>query len=116
MFSDLIHWRRYVSGRNALDALEVAADCVACFFQIVIRLQPQPKPLTGTENTRQPHGSIRADAALAKNDLVDAARWHAGCACERVLADAHRNQEFFEEHLAGVNVWQSLHDRVFDSQ
>lgn len=44
---------------------KITTDCAPGFFQIMVRLQAQPKPFAGTEDPRQAHGGIGADAALA---------------------------------------------------
>jgi len=100
-----------VSGGDPIDVRDVAADRVTRLFQIVVHLQPQLEALAGAERACQAHGSVGADAALAEDDLVDAAWRNAGSPRERILADAHRNQEFFEEHLAGMDISQLLHDQ-----
>jgi len=56
------------------------------------------------------NGGIRSHAALAKHDLIDPARRHAGCTRKGVLADPHRAEEFLKQHFAGMNVGQGLHD------
>lgn len=55
-------------------------------LKIKIRLQAQPKPLTGSQRRSQAHGGIRRDAALAEHDLVDASRRHASSARQCVQA------------------------------
>src|SRR5690606_13087556 len=52
------------------------------------------------------------DAALAEDDLVDAARRDACRASKRVLADTHRHQELFQQHFAGMDVGEALHGRL----
>ena len=74
------------------------------FFKIVIGLQAQPESFTGSEDASQPHRGSGTDTPFGQYDLIDTARWHPSCARERVLANAHRSQEFFQQHFAGVDI------------
>ena len=92
------------SRRNPLNPLDVIAQRAPRLFQIIVRLQAKPETLAGAQRRSEAQRGIRADAALAEHDLVDAARRHGCGARERVLADAERTEKFFQQDFAGVDV------------
>src|SRR5438874_2654071 len=82
------------------------------FFQVEIRLQLHPESLGIAEALRQAYCRICADAALALDDFVDPSRRNADVSRKRVLAQAHRLEEFLEQDLAGMDVAQLTHITV----
>ena len=79
------------------------------FFEIEIRLKLHPEAFRIAKAPGQPDRGVRAYAALAKDDFVDAPGRHTELARERVLADALRLEKILPQHLAGMNAPRSRH-------
>src|SRR3990172_3188273 len=100
--------RMFASGTHCQSGHQLHS--LARLFQIIVGLQAHPELLRSAEMPRQPDCGVRRDATLAEDDLVDAARRHADRASKGVLAEIHRLEELLEQHFAGMNVTQALHD------
>src|SRR5690606_40316138 len=74
----------------------------------MVGLQAQPEPFAGAKDGSQAHCDVCGDAALAEDDLVDAARRDASRAGKGPATDAHRNQEVMQQNLPGMDVGQTL--------
>jgi hypothetical protein len=59
-------------------------------------------------NDRYPLG-IRSDGSFAEHDFIDPSRWNGDHSRKSILAEIHRNQELFQQNLAGMNVFQFGH-------
>lgn len=68
-------------------------------FQIEGGLQIEPEALGQSKIPRQPEGSVCRDRAVAVHNLVDEARVYAYIVCQAILANAHRLEEFFQQHI-----------------
>ncbi len=77
-----------------------------CLFEFVVVLKAHPKLLGGAKIASPAYGRIRRDGPLAEHDLVDTARGNVDIPGESVLADPERNQELFQQDLAGMDVWK----------
>ena len=73
---------------------------LACFLEIVVRLETHPKLLRRAKVLRKPNRGVGRDATLAEHDLIDATWRHANRPRDRILAESHRLEELLEEHLA----------------
>src|SRR5262245_7548181 len=71
-----------------------------CEMQVEIGLEPHPEARRVAEALREAQRRVGADAALAEDDLVDAARRHADLACQRVLGETGGLQELLVEDPA----------------
>lgn len=78
-------------------------------LQVEVRLQAKPEPLAGTKRNGQSHCRIGADAALAKDDLINPPRRHTGGASQSILADTQWRKKLLEQYLARVDVGELLH-------
>ena len=89
---------------DALNVSEVFSDDLARFFDIVIRLQPEPETFLGAEGFGQTQRGICSNRALAEHYFVDATRRDADCARQGILAEIHRHEKFLKQNLSGMNV------------
>ena len=60
------------------------------------------------EGSRKTQCRVRRDATLLQNYFIDAAWWHAGRACQRVLAQIHWQKKFLKQNFTWVDVGQCL--------
>src|ERR1019366_6884434 len=65
-------------------------------------LEVHPELRFNAQETLQSQGSVRSNAALSVDELVDARKRHADALSEGALRDIHRLQEFFQQHLTGM--------------
>ena len=65
-------------------------------------LQVEPKFRCRVESLREEPGSFGRDAALAADKFINSLNRYAKVCCKGDLGLAERNQEFFEEDLAGM--------------
>lgn len=63
---------------------------IALDFEIVARLQIQPKAIAGAKIPSEPQGGVGSDRARTMNDLVDAAGRDADIVREPILREAER--------------------------
>ncbi len=92
--------------RNGLVAFSVQQ---AGFFHIEVTLQSKPQICRSAQGSRQAQCSIRRDAAPPFDDVSDPAMRHGAGDGETILADAERPQEIFQEHFAGVDIFQAFY-------
>jgi hypothetical protein len=78
------------------DGVEGWTKVVTLEFEVVPRLQVDPEAFTCAEEPCEPKCSVRADPALAVDDLVDPARRNADRDRQTVLGDPERLQEVRE--------------------
>ena len=78
-------------------------------LQVITCLQVQPELRRGIEIPRQPQCSVRRDASLFANNIVDARRGNAQRNRQRVCGQAKRHHEFFAENFAGMNGSHLVH-------
>jgi hypothetical protein len=79
------------------------AQMISLDFQIIARLQIQPKPLARAKVARQTQRGIRTDRPCPMHDLVDAARCHTEITSEAVLRETERLEKIGRQHLTGMN-------------
>jgi hypothetical protein len=91
------------SRKNTHFLCQSRAKVISLNFQIIPRLQIQPKPLARAKIARQTQGGIRADRPAAMHDLVDATGRHAEIAGEAILRKPERLEKVCREHLARMN-------------
>src|SRR5688572_619017 len=68
--------------------IESIPEAVFFNFQVVARLEVQPKPLRSSKKTRQSECRICANRALAANDLINATWWNAYVFRQPILTDS----------------------------
>src|SRR5580658_1186423 len=86
------------------DRFEIAVDLAPPLHQIEIHLQPKKEPLRKAEIAGEPQIGVSRDIPLAKHDLIDTSRCDMNRACQCVLAEAHRPEEFLKQDFAGMRV------------
>lgn len=79
------------------------------FFSIVIGLKTEPETGTGAEETRQPHGGVCRDGPFAITYGGDPCLRNSNFFCQAILAYSHRDQEFFPQDFAGVDIGKLIH-------
>jgi hypothetical protein len=84
------------------DRFEIAVDLTPPLHQIIVHLQAEKEAFRQAEIAREPKVSVGSNISLAQHDLVDAARRDVNGTRQRVLAEAHRLEELFEQDFAGM--------------
>jgi hypothetical protein len=74
------------------------------------RLEDPSRILQKSQNSAPNAALIGGDRPLSVNNFVDTPWRYTNIAGDPVLADAHGNQEFLEEHLARMNICQFGHN------
>jgi threonine synthase len=97
--------RPYGSGRclQREDSIEHRRQSVPLHFEVITALQVHPEPLGRAEEAGEAEGRIGADAPLAVDDLVDAARWDADRHRELVLGHPERSEVLLGEDLTRMD-------------
>jgi hypothetical protein len=98
---------------NSLDVLihfriEPVAEAIGFNIQIVIHLKSKPELRRHPEILGKPESRIGSNAALPKDDLVDAPRGNPNVRGKLGLAQAHWLQEILEENLTGMDWFKFL--------
>lgn len=97
------------SGGDPFDKQQFLPYRAMRLLQVEIRLQTQPESLAGAQRSSKSKRRIRRNPALSQDDFVDPPRRDPSRTGERILADAHRQQEFFEQHFARMDIWKLFH-------
>ena len=93
-----------------MNALECRLECARAGFQVVIGLQPHPELGAVAKVTRQAQRRIGRYAPLFTGHVVDARRGHLQRNCKCVGREPQGQEEFFAQHLAGVDGTHSVHN------
>jgi hypothetical protein len=79
------------------------------FLGIVIGLKAEPETGTGTEKPRQPYSGVSGDGSLTVTDSGNSRLWNRDLFSQTILADTHRDKEFFPKNFAGMDIWKFIH-------
>src|ERR1043166_8771798 len=88
--------------------LDPLAQPVALDIEVIRRLQFQPEPVRGAEETRQTERGIGSHRPRAVHDLVDPAGRDLQALGQSVLRKLQGLEELLEQNLAGMNRRQTL--------
>ena len=79
------------------------------FLEVIVALEPHPEGFRRSKIARQSKGRVGAYGPLAMYNFINTTGRYTDLAGDSILAQSHRHQEFLQEHLAGVNIFQFVH-------